>query len=92
LYSRTQASAWAASTEAKTPADEELGPQRLVETLELARGGRRAGRREQVADAVLPAYAVEEHLAGAGAEAPGEDLAVVGEDLIGHPMRAHGQG
>ena len=41
--------------------------------------------------AVLPADPVEEHLALARSEAGGEHLAVVGEDLVGHPITAHSQ-
>src|SRR5665647_1248947 len=68
-------------------AAKELAAQRLVEALNLAGGGRAARRGEQVADAVLAADAVEEHLARAGAEAAGEHLAVVGENLLGQPWR-----
>ena len=45
------------------------------------------GRASRCFIPVLPARAVEEHLAGAHAEAPSEGLAVVGQDLIGHPWR-----
>ncbi len=51
-----------------------LGPQGLVEALALTGGGRRVGRREQVADAVFDAEAVEAHGARPGAEASGEAL------------------
>ncbi len=63
-----------------------------MEALHLAGGGGRAGRGEQMTDAVLPAYAVKEHLPATGAEPPGEDLAVVGEDLVGDPVAAQGFG
>ncbi len=41
--------------------------------------------------AVLPADPVEEHLPFARSEAGGEHLAVVGEDLVGDAVAAHGQ-
>ncbi len=37
------------------------------------------------------AYPVEQHLSGSRTEASGEDLAVVGEDLIGHAVGARGR-
>jgi hypothetical protein len=39
-----------------------------------------------VGDAVLPADLVEEHFGGFEGEAVGEDLPVVGEDFLGHPV------
>jgi hypothetical protein len=42
--------------------------------------------RVAVGDAVLPADPVEEHLDRLRAEAAGEDLAVVGEDLVRDPV------
>jgi hypothetical protein len=61
--------------------------------LHLAGGGRRVGGGQQVAHAVLPADAVEEHLSrGVHAEVAGEDLAVVGEQVLGHAVVAHGLG
>src|SRR2546421_11402062 len=52
--------------------------------LHLAGGGRRVGGGQQVAHAVLPADAVEEHVSrGVHAEVAGEDLAVVGEQVLG---------
>jgi hypothetical protein len=39
-----------------------------------------------VADAVLPADSVEQHLYGLRPEAAGEHLAVVGQDLVGDPV------
>ena len=59
-------------------------------TLPVVVGELRSG--EQVFYAVLPADPVEEHLAFARPEAGGEHLAVVGEDLVGDPMAAHGEG
>jgi len=41
---------------------------------------------EAMRDAVLPADLVEEHLDGLEREAAGEDLAIVGQDLLGHPV------
>ncbi len=43
-------------------------------------------------DAVLPADLVEEDLDRSDREATGEDLAVVGEDLFGHPVALEGLG
>ena len=40
-------------------------------------------------DPVLPAEAVEQHIDGRLRVLPGEYLAVVGEDLLGHAMRSH---
>jgi len=48
-----------------------------VEALHLARGRRRERSGEEVTDAILPADAVKEDLSAAGAEAAGEDLAIV---------------
>ena len=72
------------------PAGQELGAQGAVETLDLAGRGRRAGRGEPMGDAVLPADLVEQHLGLRPAEPAGEHLAVVGEDLLGHPVAAQG--
>ena len=47
-----------------------------------------AGRGEQVIDAVLPAEPVEEHLAAPALKRPGEDLAVIGQDLLRHAIPA----
>ncbi len=73
---------------------EELPRAASCAALHLAGRGRRAGRGEQVADAVLRADPVEEHRPRAVAEAAGEHLAVVGEDLVRHAMAsaALGQG
>src|SRR5438132_12476103 len=43
-------------------------------------------------DAVLPADPVEQDLDGLGTEPPGEDLAVIGEDLIRDPVALQGGG
>ena len=64
-------------------------PQRPVEPLDLARGRGAAGSREQVIDAVLAADPVEQHLGVFGPEPTREDLAVVGEDLLGDAVTAH---
>ena len=48
------------------PAGEELGAQGPAEPLDLAGGGRGAGRGEQVLDPVLPTGPVEQHLDRAG--------------------------
>ena len=44
---------------------------------------------QQVLDAVLPADPVEQHLGVLRAEPAGEHLAVVGQDLLRHPVAAH---
>ena len=56
-----------------------------MEALDLARGRRRARRREPVRDAVAPADLVEQHLPAA-AEPVGELLAVIAEDLLRRPI------
>jgi hypothetical protein len=61
--------------------------QRLLEALDLPRGGRRARLREPVRDPVAAADPVEEHLA-APAEASGELLAVIRQDLLRHAKRS----
>ena len=43
-------------------------------------------------DPVLPADPLEKDLDRVGTEPAGEDLAVVGQDLVGHPVAAHGVG
>src|SRR5436190_22070555 len=48
------------------------------------------GSGEAVADAVLSTDLVEQHLGGLDPEAVGEDLAVVGEDLLWHPVALEG--
>jgi hypothetical protein len=54
-----------------------------VEAFDLAGGGRAADAGEPVGDALFAADAVEQDLGWVGAEAAGEDLAVVGEDFLG---------
>jgi hypothetical protein len=66
---------------------QQLAAQRLVEALDLAGGGRAGGLGEAVGDAVVAADPVEQDLAAA-AEAVGELLAVVGEDLVGDAVAA----
>ena len=59
--------------------------QGAMEPLDLARGRRRARRRQQVSDAVLTTDPIEEHLAGPGPEPAREHFAVVRQDLLpGH--------
>jgi hypothetical protein len=62
----------------------------LVEPLDLAGGRRRIRRSEDVADPVVMTDPVEEHHRGLGRTLAGEDLAVVGEDLLGDPVAAQG--
>jgi hypothetical protein len=50
------------------------------------------GRREEVVDAVLPADSVEQHLGVFRSEPAREHLAVVGEELGGNAVPAHGVG
>jgi hypothetical protein len=64
-------------------AGEQLGSQGLVEAFDLAGGGRAADAGEPVGDALFAADGVEQDLGWVGAEAAGEDLAVVGEDFLG---------
>jgi hypothetical protein len=70
---------------------EELGAQRAMEPLDLARRGRRPRRGEDVADAVLSADPIEQHFTRAGTEPAGEHLAVVGQDLRGNTVTTHRQ-
>src|SRR6202171_3307807 len=56
-----------------------LDSEGLVEALDLAGGGRRVRRREQVVDPVLATDAVEEDLDRRLGKAPGEELSVVGQ-------------
>ena len=71
----------------KYSAGQELLAKRPVKELDLARGGRTPRGGEQMVDSVLPADPVEQHLGVLGAEAAGEDLAVVRQDLLGTPWR-----
>jgi hypothetical protein len=64
---------------------QQLGPEGLVESFDLAGGGRAADPGEQVGDATLAAAAVEQHLTRVGAEPAGEDFAVVGQQLLRAP-------
>ena len=75
---------------AEAPVDQELLAKGLVEPLDLAGRGRRPRRGVAMCDPVLPQDPVEQHLDRLGTEPSGEDLAVVGEDLIGDPMRSPG--
>jgi hypothetical protein len=70
--------------------EEELLVQALVEPFDLPGGGGRADTGVAMGDAVLPADAVEEDLDGVGTEPAGEDLSVVGQDLIGNPVAGKG--
>src|SRR5439155_764655 len=69
----------------------ELDSKRLVEALDLARGGRRAWLGEDVVDPVLPANAVEQHLDRGLGEAASEDLAVVGYNMERDAVGLHGR-
>jgi hypothetical protein len=66
---------------------EELLAHRLVQPLDLPRGGRRVGGGEEVADPVVQADPVEQHIGRLSTELAGEDLAVVREDRSGTPWR-----
>lgn len=59
-----------------------------MEAFDLAGGGRGIGRGQDVVDPVLAADAVEEHLHRRLEQATGEDLAVVGQDLVRHAVPA----
>jgi hypothetical protein len=68
---------------------EQLHAQGPMKTLDLAGRGRMRGLGEQVANALLLADAVEEHDRGMRPREPaGEHPAVVGEQLVRHPMPA----
>ena len=69
--------------------DEELFSHALMEAFDLAGGCRRARCGELVGDPVLPAHAIEHDLSFVRAEATGEDLAVVGQHLVGDPVAQH---
>ena len=69
---------------------DELAAQGAVPPLDLAGRGGAGGLGEDVGDPVLAADLVEEHLGVVAPEAPGEDLAVVGQDLLGHPPAREG--
>ncbi len=65
---------------------EELAAHGLVQPLDLAGGGRRVRRRQQMADAVVVADPVKQHRPGPWAEPGGEYFAVVGEDRLWYPV------
>ena len=68
---------------------QQLELQRLVQPLDLARGGRRPGLGQPLGDAVLPADPLEQHLGRAGLDEPaGKHRAVIGEHFLGHPVDA----
>ena len=71
-------------------AGQQLGPQGFVEPFDLAGGGGAADPGEQVGDPLLAADAVEQHLTGVGAEAAGEDLAIVSQQLLWAAMAVQG--
>ena len=58
----------------EAPTGQQLGPQRLVDPLNLAGGGRAADPGAPMGDAVLAADAVKPHLGRVRAEPAGEDL------------------
>jgi hypothetical protein len=68
------------------PVGQELAAERLMEPLDLAGRRGRAHGRVPVGDPVLPEDPVEQDLDRLGAEAAGEALAVVGEDLVRDPV------
>lgn len=67
------------------PVGAELSADRPVESFDLARCRRRARLGMQVPDSVLAADAIEEHLDRRTPEPSGEDLAVIGQDLLRDP-------
>jgi hypothetical protein len=62
-----------------------------VEALNLAGRGRRAGRGQQVSDAVVLTHPIEQHLTAAVPESVREYLAIVSEDLRGRAVIAQRQ-
>src|SRR5262249_39444463 len=60
----------------------EFDAERAVKALDLARGDRRPWLGQDVVDPVLPTDAVKQHLHRRLRIAPGEHLAVVGQDLL----------
>ena len=65
---------------------EQLETQALMEPFDLAGGRGRPHRGEAMGDAVLATDPFEQHLHDRFGEPTSEDLAVVGEDLVGHTM------
>lgn len=53
-----------------------------MEALDLAGGGRRVGLGQPLGDALLPADALKQHLTVGRVEPAGEDLAVIGQQLL----------
>ena len=76
-------SACASAIEAEAPAIEQFPAHRLVQPLDLARGGRRVRGGQEVADPVAQADPVEGHGSGPVGEPAREGLAVVGQGLLG---------
>ncbi len=72
---------------------EELGAKAAMEALDLACRGGRARSSQEMVKAVFTADAIEKNFdILVGVEAAGEDLAVVGQDLLGNSVGAHGFG
>jgi hypothetical protein len=68
------------------PGREQLVAKGAVEPLDLAGGGRRADRGEQVEDPVLAADPVEQDLVSRSGGTPVEHSSVVREHRLGHPV------
>jgi hypothetical protein len=65
---------------------EEFRAQAAVKPLDLAGRGETARLGQQMLDPVLAADRIKEHLHRRMMEPAGEHLAVIGQDLLGHPI------
>ena len=74
------------------PPQQELLAKGPVEPLDLAGGGGAPGSGQQMVDPVLPADPIEQDLDVFDPEPTGEHLSVIGQDLLGYPVAAHGLG
>ncbi len=84
----SSSSAWAAARLANTRSVRNSVRNATVEPFDLAGRGRRPRLGQPMRDPVLATDPVEQHLRRRPIEAPGEHLAVIGQDLGGHPPRS----
>jgi len=69
---------------------EKLGAKASMKALDFSGGRGRAGSSQQMIDAIFPTDLVEENFHFfVGVEATSEDLAVVGQDLLGNSVKVH---